>query len=124
MAMFSGISPVIGNVKAGKLKVLAVSSKQRVDLLPNVPTFIEAGVPAFDAAAWNGLLAPRATPATVVAYLNEVAIKAVHAPEVKERMLRFGGVPVGSSSEEFAEFLRAERAKWGKVIQSAKLQLD
>jgi len=124
MAMFSGIAPVIGNVRAGKLKILAVSSKQRVDLIADVPTFIEAGFPAYDASAWNGLLAPRGTPAAVVARLNAEAAKAVNAPEVRERMLRFGGVPVGGSPEEFAEFLRAERAKWGKLIRETKLQLD
>jgi tripartite-type tricarboxylate transporter receptor subunit TctC len=124
MAMFSGIAPVIGNVKAGKLKILAVSSKQRVGILGDVPTFIEAGVPAYEASAWNGLLAPRDTPAAIIARLNAEAAKAVQAPEVKERMLRFGGVPVGSTAEEFAEFLRAERSKWGKLIREAKLQLD
>ena len=124
MAMFSGIAPVIGNAKAGKLKILAVSSKQRVDLIADVPTFIEAGVPAYDVSAWNGLVAPRGTPAAIVARLNTEAARAVQAPEVKERMLRFGGAPVGSTPEEFAEFLRAERSKWGKLIREAKLQLD
>jgi tripartite-type tricarboxylate transporter receptor subunit TctC len=124
MAMFSGIAPVIGNVRAGKLKILAVSSKQRVGILGDVPTFIEAGVPGYEASAWNGLLAPRGTPAAIVARLNAEAARAVQAPEVKERMLRFGGAPVGSTPVEFAEFLRAERSKWGKLIREAKLQLD
>jgi tripartite-type tricarboxylate transporter receptor subunit TctC len=124
MAMFSGIAPVIGSVRAGKLKMLAVSSKQRVGILGDVPTFIDVGVPAYEASAWNGLLAPRGTPAAIVARLNAEAVRAVQAPEVKERMLRFGGAPVGSTPEEFAEFLRAERSKWGKLIREAKLQLD
>jgi len=124
MLMFSGISPVIGSVRGGKLKILAVSSKQRVDLIADVPTFIEAGVPTYDVSAWNGLVAPRGTPPAVIARLNAAAAKAVQAPEVKERMLRFGGVPVGSTPEEFAEFLRGERAKWSKLIREAKLQLD
>jgi tripartite-type tricarboxylate transporter receptor subunit TctC len=124
MAMFSGIAPVIGNVRAGKLKILAVSSKQRVGILGDVPTFIEAGVPGYEASAWTGLLAPRGTPAAIVARLNAEAARAVQAPEVKERMLRFGGAPVGSTPVEFAEFLRAERSKWGKLIREAKLQLD
>jgi tripartite-type tricarboxylate transporter receptor subunit TctC len=124
MAMFSGIAPVIGKVRAGKLKILAVSSKQRVGILGDVPTFIEAGVPGYEASAWNGLLAPRGTPAAIVARLNAEAARAVQAPEVKERMLRFGGAPVGSTPVEFAEFLRAERSKWGKLIREAKLQLD
>lgn len=124
LAMFSGIAPVIGNVKAGKLKVLAVSSRERVEIIGDVPTFIEAGVPAYDAAVWNGLIAPRGTPAAIVARLNDAAVKAVHSPEVKERTLRFGGVPVGSSPEAFAALVRTERVKWGKVIQDAKLQVD
>ena len=124
MAMFSGIAPVIGNVNAGKLKILAVSSRERVAVIRDVPTFIEAGVPAYDAAAWNGLFAPRGTPAAIVTQLNAAAAKAVHSADVKERMLRFGGEPVGSSPEEFDAFIRAERAKWGKLIQDAKLQLD
>jgi tripartite-type tricarboxylate transporter receptor subunit TctC len=124
MAVFSGIAPVIGNVKAGKLKVLAVSTRERVEVIGDVPTFSEAGIPAYDAAAWNGLIAPRGTPAAIVARLNDAAAKAVHSPEVKERMLRFGGVPVGSSPEAFAALVRAERVKWGKVTQDAKLQVD
>jgi tripartite-type tricarboxylate transporter receptor subunit TctC len=124
VAMFSGIAPVIGNVKAGKLKVLAVSSRERVEIIGDVPTFIEAGVPAYDAAAWNGLIAPHGTPAAIVVRLNDAAVKAVHSPEVKERMLRFGGAPVGSSPEAFAALVRTERVKWGKVIQDAKLQAD
>lgn len=124
MAMFSGIAPVIGSVRAGKLRVLAVSAKERVDIIGEVPTFIEAGVPAYDAAAWNGLLAPQGTPPAIVARLNDAAVKAVHSPEVKERMLRFGGAPVGSSPEAFAALVRSERVKWGKVIQKAKLQRD
>ena len=124
MAMFSGIAPVIGSVNAGKLKVLAVSSRERVAVIRDVPTFIEAGVPAYDAAVWNGLLAPRGTPAAIVTQVNAAAVKAVHSPEVKERMLRFGGVPVGSSPEEFDALIRTERARWGKLIQDAKLQLE
>jgi tripartite-type tricarboxylate transporter receptor subunit TctC len=124
MAMFSGIAPVIGSVNAGKLKVLAVSSRERVAVIRDVPTFIEAGVPAYDAAVWNGLLAPRGTPAAIVTQVNAAAVKAVHSPEVKERMLRFGGVPVGSSPGEFDAFIRTERARWGKFIQDAKLQVE
>ena len=124
MAMFSGIAPVIGNVKSGKLKILAVSARQRVPVIGDVPTFAEAGLPGYEAGAWNGLVAPRGTPAAIIARLNAEAVKAVHSPEVEERMHRFGGIPIGNSPEEFAAFLRAERAKWGKLIREARLQLD
>jgi tripartite-type tricarboxylate transporter receptor subunit TctC len=124
MAMFSGISPVIGNVKSGKLKILAVSARKRVPVIGDIPTFAEAGLPSYEAGAWNGLVAPRGTPAAIIARLNAEAVKAVHSPEVEERMHRFGGIPIGNSAEEFAAFLRAERAKWGKLIQEARLQLN
>ena len=122
--MFTGIAPVFASFKAGNVKILAVSSKERIAVISAVPTFIEAGVPAYDAAAWNGIVAPRGTPAVAVARLNAEAANAVNDPEVKERMLRFGGVPVGSTPEEFTSFLRAERAKWGKLIRNAGLRLD
>jgi tripartite-type tricarboxylate transporter receptor subunit TctC len=123
-AMFTGIAPVFASFKAGNVKILAVSAKERVAVISAVPTFIEAGLPTYDAAAWNGIVVPRGTPAAAVARLNAEAAKAVNDPEVKERMLRFGGVPVGSTPEEFASFLRAERAKWGKLIREAGLRLD
>jgi len=123
-AMFTGIAPVFANFKAGNVKILAVSARERIAIIGAVPTFIEAGVPAYDAAAWNGIVAPRGTPAAAVARLNAVAAHAVNDQEVKERMLRFGGVPVGSTPEEFTSFLRAERAKWSKLIREAGLRLD
>jgi tripartite-type tricarboxylate transporter receptor subunit TctC len=122
--MFSGIAPVIGNVQAGRLRILAVSAKQRVAVIGDVPTFIESGVPGYDASAWNGLVAPRGTPAAILTRLQVDAAKAVVSPEVKDRMLRFGGIPVGGTPQEFSAFLRAERAKWGKLINDSKLQLD
>jgi len=123
-AMFTGIAPLFASVKAGKVKILAISAPQRVAVIADVPTFAEAGVPAYDAAAWNGVVAPRGTPAAIVSRLNAVAVKAVHHPDVKERMMKFGGVPAGSTPEEFAAFLTKERAKWGKLIREAGLRLD
>ena len=123
-AMFSGIAPVIGSVKSGKLRILAVSARQRVAVIGDVPTFAEAGMPGYDANVGLGLLAPGGTPAAIVARLNAEAVKAVHSPEIAERMLRFGGTPVGSTPEEFATFLRGERAKWGELIREAKIHLD
>jgi tripartite-type tricarboxylate transporter receptor subunit TctC len=123
-AMFTGIAPLFPSVKSGKVKILAVSAVQRVSVINDVPTFAEAGLPEYEASAWNGLIAPRGTPAAIVARLNAEAAKAVNHPEVKERMLRFGGLPVGGTSEEFAIFLRAERAKWGKLIREAGLRMD
>jgi tripartite-type tricarboxylate transporter receptor subunit TctC len=123
-AMFTGIAPLFTSVQSGRVKILAISARERVAVIAQVPTFAEAGLPGYEASAWNGLIAPRGTPGSLVARLNAEAAKAVNHPEVRERMLRFGGVPVGSSPEEFVRFLHAERAKWGKLIREAGLRLD
>lgn len=123
-SMFTGIAPLFAGVKSGKIRILAISSPQRVAVIGEVPTFAEAGVPGYEASAWNGLVAPRGTPAAIVSRLNAEAVRAVNHPEVKERMVKFGGLPAGSTPEEFAVFLRSERAKWGKLIREAGLRLD
>lgn len=122
--MFTGVAPVIGNVRSGKLKILAVSAKHRLEILPHVPTAAEAGVPDYDVGAWIGLLAPRGTPAAIVGRLNAVAANAMKSREVSERVTKFGGTLVGSSPAEFEQFIRAEQKKWSKVIRDAKLQLN
>ena len=123
-AMFTGVAPLFAGVKGGKVRILAVSSRERLAVMPDVPTFAEAGVPAYEASAWNGLIAPRGTPAAVVSRLHAVAVEAIHHAEVKDRMLKFGGFPVGGTPEEFAAFIRSERAKWGKLILERKLGID
>jgi tripartite-type tricarboxylate transporter receptor subunit TctC len=122
--MISGVAPVIGFINGGLVKPLVVSAKDRIGVLPDVPTAAEAGVPEFQAYAWNGLLAPRGTPESVLAKLNADIGKAVTSPAVKERMAKFGGYPAAGTPAEFDAFLEAERAKWSKVIAQAKVQLD
>jgi tripartite-type tricarboxylate transporter receptor subunit TctC len=123
-AMFTGIAPLFASVRSGKVKILAISAPQRVAVIGDVPTFVEAGVPGYEASAWNGLVAPRGTPVAIVSRLNAAAVKAVNQPDVKERMVKFGGLPAGSTPDEFAVFLRNERTKWGKLIREAGLRLD
>jgi tripartite-type tricarboxylate transporter receptor subunit TctC len=103
---------------------LVVSAKQRVGVLPDVPTAAESGVPDFQAYAWNGLLAPRGTPEPILDKLNRDIAKAVTSPQVKGRMEKFGGYPAPGTPAEFVAFLDAERAKWSKVIADAKVHLD
>ena len=122
--MISGIAPVMGFISAGTVKPLVVSAQQRVGVLPAVPTSAEAGIPQFQAYAWNGLFAPRGTPEPILARLNRDIGKAVIAPVVKQRMERFGGYPAAGTPAEFADFLASERAKWSKVIADAKVHLD
>jgi tripartite-type tricarboxylate transporter receptor subunit TctC len=122
--MISGIAPVMGFIQAGTIKPLVVSAKERVGVLSDVPTAAEAGVPQFQAYAWNGLLAPHDTPGPILARLNRDIGKAVLSPAVKGRMQKFGGYPAPGTPAEFASFLDAERAKWSKVIADAKVHLD
>ena len=122
--MISGIAPVMGFIQSGTVKPLVVSAQRRVGVLADVPTAAEAGIPQFQAYAWNGLLAPRGTPEAIVARLNRDIGKAVMSPEVKGRMEKFGGYPAPGTPAEFVAFLDAERAKWSKVIADAKVHLD
>lgn len=122
--MISGVAPVIGFIRGGLVKALVVSAKERIAVLPDVATAAEAGIPEFQAYAWNGLFAPRGTPEPILARLNADIGKAVLSPSVKERMARFGGYPAPGTPAEFASFLDAERAKWSKVIMQTKIQLD
>lgn len=122
--MFTGVAPVIGAVRAGELKILAVSSRARLEILPDVPTFAEAGLPAYDAGAWIGLIVPRGTTAEIVAQLNAAAVKAVNSTDAKARMTAFGNTPVGSTSVEFEAFIRAEQGRWSKVIRDANVKLN
>lgn len=122
--VFSGIAPVLGNIKAGRLKALAVSAPRRVATLAEVPTFAEADVPTYEANAWVGMLAPRGTPQPIIERLHSVAAKAVSAPEVRERMIGFGGLPMGGTPAEFAQYIKVEQAKWSKVIHDANVRIE
>lgn len=113
----------MSNIRDGKLKAIAVTGKQRSAALPNVPTMAEAGFPALDSGAWIGLLVPAGTPAAVIDKLNKEVVKAVRHPEVSKLLLEQTVESVGSTPEEFDQFLRAEYKKWGKVVSDAQLHL-
>ena len=112
------------NIRDGKLKVIAVTGKQRSPALPNIPTMAEAGFPALDSGAWIGLLVPAGTSAAIVDKLNKEVVKAVRHPEVSKLLLEQTVESVGSTPSEFDQFLRAEYKKWGKVVSDAKLNLN
>ena len=123
-AVFNGITSAVALVRSGKLRALAVTSRLRSQALPEVPTMDESGLKDFEAVAWNGLGAPAKTPREVIGRINAEVIKIVHLPELKERFKSEGSDPVGSSPEEYAAFLRAEVAKWAKVIKFADVKPD
>ena len=123
MSFFSGGS-VSAQLRAQKLKPLAVASPTRSKLTPEIPTLAESGVPGFVVTQWHGLLSPRGTPRPIVDRLHAEIVKAVQRPEVASRLALDGTEPVASSPKEFAAFLRAERDQWAKVAKAARIQAN
>ena len=109
---------------SGKLRALAVAAPQRLPQLPDVPTMAEAGLPGVEINSWSGLLAPAHTPPEIVARLNREVVKALAAPDVRDRLVSQGAVVVGSTPAEFAAYLAREYADYGRLIRSINLTLD
>ena len=122
--MFSTLPSVLGQVRAGKLRGLAVTGARRFPAAQEYPTMIEAGVPGYEVSGWSGMFAPAGAPRDVVARIAGEVGKILRAPDVKERFSTLGAEPVGNSPDEFAAFVRSEIAKWKKVVDFAKIQAD
>ncbi len=119
---FAGIISAHPHVKAQRVRALAVSGPRRMKALPDVPTVAEAGVPGFAVTQWYGLLAPAGTPRHTVEFLNKEINKALQQPEVAGRIAAEGSEAVGSTPQRLADQIKAERAKWAKVIQQAGIK--
>ncbi|MFZ3358610.1 MAG: tripartite tricarboxylate transporter substrate binding protein [Xanthobacteraceae bacterium] len=118
--MFSDIGPALPLLDAGKIRPLAVTTRERFATLPNVPPLDEVGVPGFDAAAWQGVVAPGKTPQPILAKLNSQLNAIVGMDDVRSRMTGFGMIPVGTGSiGELQTFLQSEIVRWGKVVEEA-----
>ena len=117
-----GSTPLIPHHKAGRIRILAFTSKERFAALPEVPTLHESGFPGFDTTQWLGLLAPRGTPAEVVQRLYVETAKALAQPAVRERLARSALQPVGNAPEQFAAVIRADLARWGKLARELKIE--
>jgi tripartite-type tricarboxylate transporter receptor subunit TctC len=122
--MFDNIVAVGPHIKSGKLKALAVTSKTRSPMLPNVPTMQEAGYPNIEAVAWFGVLVPKGTPKNIINRLNKEFVAALTIPEIKNKLQESGAQVVASSPEEFDAFMQNEVSKWSTVINNAKISLD
>ncbi len=122
--MFDAITTMTEQVKAGKVKALATSGRTRSDVLPDVPTLSEAGVPGYEATIWLGLMAPRGTPQEVVNRLNEAVGKIVGTPEQKLQWSKQGAVPMVMNPTAFTRYLNEDIAKWSTVIKTANIKLD
>lgn len=115
--MFAPAQAAMPNVKAGKLKVLAVTSLKRSVALPDIQTVAESGLPGFDAVGWFGLFAPAATPPEVVARISSDVNKVLSMPEIRSQIMALGSDVAGGNPEAFASFLREDQAKWAKLIK-------
>jgi tripartite-type tricarboxylate transporter receptor subunit TctC len=126
-AIFTAPSNVLGQIKAGKLKAIAVTSLKRFALMPDVPTIAESGIAGlqqFEAISWNALLAPRDTPKDVVARLNKEVNAVLASAEVKKRLADAGIETVGGTPEELARWLQAETRKWSEIIRATGAKVD
>jgi tripartite-type tricarboxylate transporter receptor subunit TctC len=123
---FMPINPVevIANIRAGRLRALAVASDKRVALLPDVPTAAEAGVPGYDASVWWGLVAPAKTPPEIVRQLNAETNKVLATPDVANKLGELGVVLTPGTSEQFATFIKTQTELWSRVIKAAGIRPD
>jgi tripartite-type tricarboxylate transporter receptor subunit TctC len=122
--MFDAVTTMSEHIKAGKVKALATTGRQRSDVLPDVPTMQEAGVPNYEATIWLGILAPKGTPKAVVDQLNAAISKITSQPEIKQQWGKQGAVPMVMSATAFDKYLQDDIQKWASVIRSANIKLD
>jgi len=123
-ALFPDIATGLPQIRAGKIKALAVASEKRVAALPGLPTVGESGYPGFEAWAWQGFVAPAGTPHDVVMKLNGAFAKVMADPAIKQRLSESGFEPQTSTPEQFAAYMKSEIAKWAKVIRDSNISLD
>jgi tripartite-type tricarboxylate transporter receptor subunit TctC len=123
--MFDNLPSAMPQIKAGKLKALAVTSAERSAAVPELPTVAEAaGLKGYEASSWFGLLAPAGTPADIVTKLQQETAKALATPAMKERLLSQGAIPSGITSAEFSKLIAAETKKWAEVVKASGAKVD
>ncbi len=122
--VFDAMLPILGQVKAGRVRTLAISGKTRHPLMPDVPTFAEAGLPTFAPLVWSGILAPAGTPSAIVNKMSAAVSQVAKMPETIAARKDVGSESIGSSPEEFAAFLETERTKWSAVIKKNNILVE
>ena len=122
--VFTGVPPVVPLAKAGKVRLLATTGKQRMPNLPDVPTIAEAGVNGADVLIWYGVVVPAATPRDVIARLNREIVKLMNLPDVREKFAQQSVDPATDTPEQFAQMIRDEVARWSKVIRAAGIKVE
>ncbi len=122
--MFDNLPSSIQQVRAGKLRAIAVTSLRRSPVLPDVPTIAESGLPGYEASSWFGMHAPAKTSKDIVNKLHATVAKALRTPEMIERFTSLGADPVGNTPEQFTEFVRDEIVKWAKVVKASGAKVE
>lgn len=123
-ASFNNISSTLSAIQAGRLRPLAVALDERWPALPDVPTFRELGMPELQASSWVAVFAPRGTPAPLLTRYSAALREGLAMPEIRERLLATGALPVGSSPEELTRFVGSEVRSWGEVVRATGVRLD
>ena len=121
---FNTLAAAQSFVRAGKLRALAVAGSRRSELVPDLPTISEAGLPGFSSSGWYGILAPAGTPRDIVTRLNQALVTILRSTDMKQRLLSSGNEPVGNTPEQFDAFIRKEIPRWTKVIKDAGITLQ
>jgi tripartite-type tricarboxylate transporter receptor subunit TctC len=122
--MFASLPGSIGQIRTGRIRAIAVTSAKRSNAAPEIPTVAESGVPGYEASSWFAFLAPAGTPKPIVTRLNAEAMRALQTPEVRDALIRQGMDPTGSTPAEMDAFLRAEIAKWTRVVKEAGIKAN
>jgi tripartite-type tricarboxylate transporter receptor subunit TctC len=123
-AMFANLPGQLPLIKAGRVRPLAVTSAERAVQVPDVPTMMESGIPDFEVTVWQGVAVPAATSGAIVTRLHGVMVKALAAPDLKQRMLEQGVTAAPSTREEFAAFVKSETVRWAKVVKDSGATLE
>ena len=122
--MFTTVVSGAPHVQSGRLKALAVTTRQRLAAAPNLPTIAESGQPGFEAVSWGGVMVPANTPRAVVTKLNVEINRILKLPEFREQLVKLGAETVGNSPEEFLAYLQSETEKWARVAKTANINID
>jgi len=122
--MFDNLASSLAQVRAGKIRALAVTTAKRTPLAPELPTIAESGLPGFDINTWFGLFVPANTPHEIVSLLHDEFVRALDEPDVRQKMTTMGAEPVGSTPGQFAAYIRSEAEKYARIIKASGAKAD
>jgi tripartite-type tricarboxylate transporter receptor subunit TctC len=121
---FANVPAILGHVRSGRLKALAVLAAKRSDLMPDVPTMEEAGVAGVEVPVWYALLGPAALPRDIINTLNNATVRAAHSPDLRQKLVEQGAEPVGNTPEQFSRLLREEVEKWAEIVKVSGAKVE